>query len=77
MCHPTEVARGRFFGGAPDDVIEGIAHCRDLTGCTHISVGFGGGLSGRPEAASSIESYEDARDHITRLVSDVMPAFTT
>jgi hypothetical protein len=74
---PTEVARGRFFGGSPDDVIGGIAHCRDLTECTHISVGFGGGLSGRPEAASSIETYEDTRDMITRFGRDVMPAFTT
>ena len=74
---PTEVARGRFFGGSPDDVIEGITHCRDLTGCTHISVGFGGGLSGRPEAASSIDSYEDTREMITRFGRDVMPAFTT
>ena len=49
-------ARLRFFGGSPDDVIDDIVHCHDLTGCAHISVGFGGGLSGRPEAASSFEA---------------------
>jgi alkanesulfonate monooxygenase SsuD/methylene tetrahydromethanopterin reductase-like flavin-dependent oxidoreductase (luciferase family) len=74
---PTEVARGRFFGGSPDDVIADIGRCRDLTGCAHISVGFGGGLSGRPEAASSLEAYEDTRDMILRFGRDVIPAFTT
>ena len=74
---PTEVARGRFFGGSPDDVIEGIVGCHELTGCAHISFGFGGGLSGRPEAASSMEAYEDTRDMITRFGRDVMSTFTT
>lgn len=73
---PTEIARGRFFGGSPADVIEGIEECRDLTGCTHISVGFGGGLMGRgADATSSDDLYETTRDQILRFGNEVMPAF--
>jgi probable F420-dependent oxidoreductase len=73
---PVEVASGRFFGGSPADVIDGIEECRDLTGCTHISVGFGGGLMGRAvEAASSQEVYDTTREQIARFAHEVMPAF--
>ena len=71
----VEIAHGRFFGGAPSDVIDGIADCRDRTGCDHISVGFGGGLSGRPEASASDEVYETTRAMIERFGRDVLPAF--
>jgi probable F420-dependent oxidoreductase len=74
---PAEVARGRFFGGAPSDVIAGIEECREATGCDHISVGFGGGLSGRPEAAGSREAYEDTWAMVERFGREVMPAFAT
>lgn len=72
---PEEIAAGRFIGGAPADVVEGIEHCRRRTACTHISVGFGGGLSGRPEAAHSDQAYRDLREMLTRFGRDVMPAF--
>jgi probable F420-dependent oxidoreductase len=71
---PAEVARGRFFGGAAGDVIDGIEECRDTTGCEHISVGFGGGLSGRPEAAGSREAYEDTCAMVERFGREVIPA---
>jgi probable F420-dependent oxidoreductase len=75
---PTEIARGRFFGGAPDDVIAGIEECRAQTGITHVSVGFGGGLMGRStDAASSDEVYADTREQITRFAREVMPAFAS
>jgi hypothetical protein len=72
---PAEVAHGRFFGGSAGDVIAGIEECRDATGCDHISVGFGGGLSGRPEAAGSREAYDDARAMVERFGREVVPAF--
>jgi probable F420-dependent oxidoreductase len=73
---PAEIARGRFFGGAPGDVIEGIEACRAQTGITHISVGFGGGLMGRStDAAASEEVYDETREQITRFGREVMPAF--
>lgn len=72
---PAEVAHGRFFGGSAADVIAGIEECRDATGCNHISVGFGGGLSGRPEAAGSREAYDDAWTMVERFGRDVLPAF--
>ena len=73
----SEIARGRFFGGSSADVIDGIETCRAATGCTHISVGFGGGLSGRPEAAASFASYEHARAMLHRFGQEVMPAFAS
>jgi|SRR6185437_6922421 len=36
---PAEVAAGRFFGGTPDDVLEGIESYRRL-GCEHLVVGL-------------------------------------
>jgi hypothetical protein len=70
-----EIARGRFFGGASGDVIADIAECRERTGVEHISVGFGGGLSGRPEAAGSPEAFASAREMILRFGREVIPAF--
>ena len=71
----TEIARGRFFGGSSADVIAGIEDCCASTGCTHISVGFGGGLSGRPDAAASRDVYEGTREMLVRFAQEVMPAF--
>jgi len=71
----AEIARGRFFGGSSEDIISDIEECRERTGVEHISVGFGGGLSGRSEAARSHEAYADARDMILRFGREVMPAF--
>jgi probable F420-dependent oxidoreductase len=73
---PVEVAAGRFIGGAPADVVDGLVACHARTGCEHISVGFGGGLSGRPEAAGSREAYEHTRTMLTRFAHEVMPAFS-
>ena len=72
---PAEVARGRFFGGAAGDVIAGIEECREATGCAHISVGFGGGLSGRPEAAGSREVYDETWAMVERFGREVISAF--
>lgn len=72
---PSEVAAGRFIGGTPDDVIEDIEHYRQRTGTDHISVGFGGGLSGRPEAVHSQQVYEEMRAMIEQFGRDVIPAF--
>lgn len=72
---PQEVAAGRFLGGTPDDVAAGIERYRDRTGCDHLSVGFGGGLSGRPDAVHDDRTYEEMRAMITRFGQDVMPAF--
>lgn len=74
---PTEVAAGRFLGGTPDDVIEGVEGYRERTGCDHISVGFGGGLSGRPEAVHSEEAFQDMRTMIERFGREVIPAFAS
>jgi len=71
----TEIARGRFFGGSSDDVIADIEECRELTGAPHISVGFGGGLSGRPEAAQSHQAYANTSEMIIRFGREVIPAF--
>jgi probable F420-dependent oxidoreductase len=71
----TEIARGRFFGGAPDDVASDIEACRSRTAVEHISVGFGGGLSGRPGAVHSEEAYLATRDMIEGFGREVMPAF--
>jgi len=70
-----EIARGRFLGGSSEDVIADLEECRARTGVEHVSVGFGGGLSGRPEAARSREAWIEARDAILRFGREVMPAF--
>lgn len=70
-----EIARGRFFGGNPADIIEDIEECRTRTGVEHLSVGFGGGLSGRAEAAGDRSIYESTREMIRRFGREVIPAF--
>jgi len=72
----SEIARGRFFGGSSDDVIRDIEECRTLTGVEHLSLGFGGGLSGRPEAPNSEAAYASVREMILRFAREVMPAFS-
>lgn len=71
----AEIARGRFFGGATADIVADIAECYEQTRCEHISVGFGGGLSGRAEVAASAGAFADARAAIERFGRDVLPAF--
>lgn len=74
---PEEVAAGRFVGGAVEDVISGMRGCIERTGTTHISVGFGGGLSGRaPDVTRSRAAYEEARGMVQRFGEEVLPALT-
>lgn len=70
-----EVAADRFMGGPPDDVIAQIEDCRARTGCDHISIGFGGGMSGRPADTDHDAAYEEMRTMIERFGREVIPAF--
>ncbi len=70
-----EIARGRFFGGSSEDVISEIEECRRQTGVEHLSIGFGGGLSGRSDPARSPEAYASLREMILRFGREVIPAF--
>jgi probable F420-dependent oxidoreductase len=72
---PRDIAAGRFIGGAVDDVVAGIAECETVTGCEHISVGFGGGISGTADRTRSLEAYEEQRSMIERFGREVLPAF--
>jgi len=71
---PREIARDRFCGGSSEDAIADLEACRARTGVSHVSVGFAGGLSGRPEAARSGQVFEATRAMILRFAREVMPA---
>lgn len=71
---PAEIADGRFIGGSAADVVDGLRACTVRTGCEHVSVGFGGGLSGRAEVTTSREVYEETRTMLERFGNEVLPA---
>jgi probable F420-dependent oxidoreductase len=71
----AEIARDRFCGGSPDDVVADLAELHERTACTHVSVGFGGGLSGRAGAATSDDVYRSTLDMLERFGNEVLPAF--
>lgn len=72
---PEEIAGGRFVGGSADDVRDGLLACIARTGATHISVGFGGGLSGRADDATrSRDAYDEAFTMVRRFGEEVLPS---
>lgn len=72
---PSDIAAGRFCGGSPADVTADLLALHQRTDCPHVSVGFGGGLSGRPEAATSHEAYTTTLTMMERFGREVMPTF--
>ncbi len=69
-----EVAADRFLGGPTGDVVEQIARVVEATGCEHLSIGFGGGMSGRATDLRSAEDYEEIRAMVERFGREVIPA---
>jgi probable F420-dependent oxidoreductase len=72
---PADVARGRFIGGSADDVVRGLRQCLAATGCEHLSIGFGGGISGAVDRSRSDRSFHEQRQMIRRFGTEVIPAF--
>lgn len=71
---PREVAADRFLGGPPGDVVEQIDQVVEATGCDHISIGFGGGMSGRATDLRSADDYEEMRAMVEQFGREVIPA---
>lgn len=74
----AEIAQDRFCGGTADDVVRDLEALHARTGCTHVSVGFGGGLSGRSiDVATSESAYSTTMSMLERFGNEVIPAFST
>jgi hypothetical protein len=56
--------------------LEELEEYRRRTGCNHIAIGFGGGMSGRSVDVDELEAYEEIRAMIEQFGREVIPAFS-
>jgi probable F420-dependent oxidoreductase len=72
---PAEVAADRFLGGPPGDVVDQLHDLAARTGCDHVSIGFGGGMSGRRFDPSSTEAFDEVRRMVATFGREVVARF--